>query len=104
MRSSEAKLLKYEQTFVCIKCKTPILVAAEYEKKYSISQPKMCSEGCSGKSFLHVDDDKCKDYQEIKIQERVKDFGVGSIPNTMWVTLEDDLVDMCKPGDNVTIW
>lgn len=26
------------------------------------------------------------------------------MPSFMWVTLEDDLVDACKPGDDVTIW
>ncbi|KAL3280038.1 hypothetical protein HHI36_017545 [Cryptolaemus montrouzieri] len=25
------------------------------------------------------------------------------MPSSMWVTLDDDLVDICKPGDNVTI-
>ena len=28
----------------------------------------------------------------------------GVVPRSMWVTLEDDLVDSCKPGDDVTIW
>lgn len=104
MRSSESKLLKYEHTYICVKCKSPITVAAEYERKYMITKPKVCFEHCSGKIFTHVDDDKCKDYQEIKIQEQIKEYGVCSIPNTMLVTLEDDLVDICKPGDNVTIW
>lgn len=106
MRSSEAKLLKYEHTYLCVKCKTPIIVTADYKRKYMIAEPKICisQEGCTGKTFIHVDDAKCKDYQEIKIQERVKEVGVGSMPNTMMVTLEDDLVDTCKPGDNVTIW
>lgn len=105
MRSSEAKLLKYEHTYLCVKCKIPIIVTADYKRKYMLSEPKVCtSQGCTGKNFIHVDDAKCKDYQEIKIQERVKEVGVGSMPNTMMVTLEDDLVDTCKPGDNVTIW
>ncbi|KAJ8937350.1 hypothetical protein NQ314_011895, partial [Rhamnusium bicolor] len=63
-------------------------------------------ENCSGKNLItlgELDSENCKDYQEIKIQEQVKKQGVGSMPNTMWVTLEDDLVDSCKPGDNVTI-
>lgn len=109
MRISAAKLLEYQRSYLCVKCKSPMLVPAEYERKYMIKEPKVClnGEGCSGKNFIHfggMDNEKCKDYQEIKIQERVKELGVGSMPNTMLVTLEDDLVDICKPGDNVTIW
>lgn len=29
---------------------------------------------------------------------------MGSMPKSMLVTLEDDLVDSCKPGDDVFIW
>ena len=45
----------------------------------------------------------CKDYQEIKVQEQVQKLAVGTIPRSMWVVLEDDLVDVCKAGDDVTI-
>ena len=46
---------------------------------------------------------RCRDYQEVKIQEQVQKLAVGTIPRSMWVVLEDDLVDCCKAGDNVTI-
>jgi DNA helicase MCM9 len=45
-----------------------------------------------------------KDYQEIKLQEPVHKLAVGTVPTSMWVTLEDDLVDQCKPGDDVIVW
>lgn len=44
-----------------------------------------------------------KDYQEIKVQEKLDIFSVGSVPRSVIVILEDDLVDSCKPGDDVTI-
>lgn len=86
-----------------------MLVTAEYEIRYCIKQPKRCGNPdiCPGRNFIQIgepNNDHCKDFQQIKIQEQIKKLGVGSMPNTMWVTLEDDLVDSCKPGDNVTIW
>jgi len=47
---------------------------------------------------------KCRNYQELKIQEQVQRLAVGTIPRSMWVVLMDDLVDSCKPGDDVTVW
>ena len=46
---------------------------------------------------------KCCNYQEIKIQELVQRLAVGTIPRSMWVVLEDDLVDTCKAGDDITV-
>ncbi|VEN59871.1 unnamed protein product [Callosobruchus maculatus] len=105
MRVTAAKLLEYQRTYICVKCKTSVLVQAEYDKNYVIKQPKKCL-SCFGSNLVNfgeLHNENCKDYQEIKIQEDVKRLGVGSIPDTIWVTLEDDLVDTCKPGDNVTI-
>lgn len=74
------------------------------------------------------EDQYIKDYQEIKIQvcnclytqvlhlnilkllfyilskEQIGKGGLGAMPRSMWVSLEDDLVDKCKPGDDVIIW
>lgn len=109
MSITPVKLLEYQRSYICVKCKYATLATAEYEKKYIIKQPKKCGnpEICLGTNFVQFGDlnsDYCKDFQQIKIQEQIKKLGVGSMPNTMWVTLEDDLVDSCKPGDNVTIW
>ena len=46
----------------------------------------------------------CRNLQELKLQEQVQRLAVGTIPRAMWVVLLDDLVDTCKPGDDVTIW
>ncbi len=47
--------------------------------------------------------DSCIDYQEIKIQEHVNKLSVGTIPRSITVILENDLVDTCKAGDDVTV-
>ncbi len=44
-----------------------------------------------------------RDYQEVKIQEQVQKLEVGKIPRSIWAVLTDDLVDSCKPGDDVTV-
>ena len=46
----------------------------------------------------------CRNYQELKVQEQVQRLAMGTIPRSMWVSLQDDLVDICKPGDDLTIW
>lgn len=54
--------------------------------------------------FIGTGPTACRNYQEIKIQEQVQRLSMGTIPRSMWVILEDDLVDTCKAGDDVTIW
>jgi DNA helicase MCM9 len=38
------------------------------------------------------------------LQEQVTKLKMGTIPRSMWITLEDDLVESCKPGDDAVIW
>jgi DNA helicase MCM9 len=47
--------------------------------------------------------DSCKDYQEIKVQEQVTKLAIGTIPRAITVILEDDLVDICKAGDDIAV-
>ncbi|KAJ1564122.1 DNA helicase mcm9, partial [Cladochytrium tenue] len=64
---------------------------------------------CDGKKFKEVVTDTgdmpdaCRDYQEIKVQEQVTKLAIGNIPRAITVILENDLVDTCKPGDDVSI-
>ena len=44
-----------------------------------------------------------QDYQEIRIQEQVYNLSLGTTPRRLWLTLEDDLVDTVKPGDDVEV-
>lgn len=43
------------------------------------------------------------DHQVVKIQEQASKLGVGSIPRSILVVLEDDLVDSVKAGDQVVV-
>ena len=44
-----------------------------------------------------------KDYQELKIQEKLDILSVGTVPKSVIVIVEDDLVGTCKSGDDITI-
>ena len=44
-----------------------------------------------------------QDHQEIKIQEQSCNLVPGHKPGSLWVSLEDDLVEIVKPGDHVEI-
>ncbi|KAK3910495.1 DNA helicase MCM9 [Frankliniella fusca] len=108
VRITAAKMLEYKRDYICAKCKYSFTIKAEYELYYGFSPISRCPnpEHCKGINFCAVDkvDHKnYKDYQEIKIQEQVSKLHVGSMPRSMWVTLEDDLVDACKPGDDVVV-
>ena len=55
------------------------------------SGPKKAA--CKSASFAYVEGSReCIDYQEIKIQEQVQSLTVGSIPRSIVVVLENDLV------------
>ncbi|KAL9967665.1 hypothetical protein ACROYT_G025945 [Oculina patagonica] len=110
IRVSTVKLLEYEKEYICARCKHVFGVQADFEQFYSIPKPTKCpsSKECNSNKFNCLSDGaseptSCRDYQEIKIQEQVQKLAVGTIPRSMWVVLEDDLVDSCKAGDDVTV-
>ncbi|XP_001379759.3 DNA helicase MCM9 [Monodelphis domestica] len=111
IRTSLVKVLEYERDYMCNKCKHVFVVKADFEQHYTFCRPSSCpnKEGCNSSKFTCLSDSSsssthCRDYQEIKIQEQVQRLSVGSIPRSMKVVLEDDLVDSCKSGDDLTIY
>ncbi|KAH9639377.1 hypothetical protein HF086_002066 [Spodoptera exigua] len=102
-------MLEYQRKYVCMKCRYENCVEAEFENRYILRPPSKCGndvKACRSSTFSQVplvSREHCKDYQEIKIQEQVNKLSIGTIPGSMWVVLEDDLVDCCKPGDDVII-
>jgi len=55
---------------------------------------------CVGTKFQSIEGatPMCRDYQELKIQESMQTLEKGSIPRSIVVVLEDDLVDTVKAG------
>ncbi|KAK2517967.1 Mcm9 [Columba livia] len=110
IRTSLVKVLEYERSYICNKCKHVFVVKADFEQYYAFCRPSAClnEEGCNSTKFTCLSGTTsstcCRDYQEIKIQEQVQRLSVGSIPRCMVVILEDDLVDSCKSGDDITVY
>lgn len=61
--------------------------------------------GCGSTSFSIVAaGGEHADYQEVKVQESASALTrVGSVPRSLLVKLNDDLVDRCNPGDDVVV-
>ncbi|NWT29150.1 MCM9 helicase, partial [Cardinalis cardinalis] len=111
IRTSSVKVLEFERSYICNKCKHVFAVKADFEQYYTFCRPAAClnEEGCNSTKFMCLSGTNssptcCRDYQEIKIQEQVQRLSVGSIPRCMVVVLEDDLVDSCKSGDDITVY
>ncbi|XP_034524936.1 DNA helicase MCM9 isoform X2 [Ailuropoda melanoleuca] len=111
IRTSLVKILEFERDYMCNKCKHVFVVKADFEQYYTFCRPSSCPslESCDSSKFtclsgLSSTPTRCRDYQEIKIQEQVQRLSVGSIPRSMKVILEDDLVDSCKSGDDLTVY
>ncbi|KAM6279440.1 DNA helicase MCM9 isoform 2-T2 [Porphyrio hochstetteri] len=109
IRTSMVKVLEFERTYICNKCKHVFAIKADFEQYYAFCRPSAClnEEGCNSIKFTCLSGTTsstcCRDYQEIKIQEQVQRLSVGSIPRCMMVILEDDLVDSCK-SDDITVY
>ncbi|XP_062292950.1 DNA helicase MCM9 [Scomber scombrus] len=110
IRTSVAKVLEYKRDYICAKCRHVFDVMADFDQFYTFVPPVACPnpDGCNSYKFSSLSEGSepalCRDYQEIKIQEQVQRLSVGSIPRSMVVVLEDDLVDRCKSGDDVTVY
>ncbi|MCI4389668.1 hypothetical protein PGIGA_G00101130 [Pangasianodon gigas] len=111
IRTSVTKVLEYQRDYICNKCRHVFSVQADFEQYYTFTPPSRCpsEDECSSFKFTCLAEQdappsSCRDYQEIKIQEQVQRLSVGSIPRSMLVILEDDLVDSCKSGDDITVY
>lgn len=80
IRTSLVKILEFERDYMCNKCKHVFAVKADFEQYYTFCRPSSCPslESCDSSKFTCLSDlssspTKCRDYQEIKIQEQVNE-------------------------------
>jgi DNA helicase MCM9 len=106
IRLGTVKMLNASREYTCrnSKCGHRFRVYADFEQGYILQPPRACPKECRSTEFMeNPDGDDCTDYQELKIQEQVQNLRFGSIPRSILVALEDDLVDTCRPGDDVVV-
>lgn len=61
---------------------------------------------CKSRAFAPIEDASMaeySDYQEIKVAETFKTLKPGLIPRSICVILQNTLVEVCKPGDDVML-
>lgn len=100
VRASEVKPYIKKACFKCIEC------SVLNEGKINglvLKKPIICND-CGGKN-LELDPEKSLfiNFQFVRIQELPEDLPAGQLPHYVEVTVVDDLVDQCRPGDRVLL-
>lgn len=116
VKLSQTKMIERKKTFRCVRCNFHLDIQADYDQGYAIVLPHFETCQCDPEKTKRnktnrfqpienkLDPRNRKDFQEIKLQEPFDQRFAGSMTSySMLVTLEDDLVDKCQPGDDVTI-
>lgn len=115
VKVSQIRMIEHRKSFSCVKCQYSLDIFADYGQGYAIVPPtEMCNnpEAPQCKSTMYRLNEKNmvlepngyrRDFQEIKLQEPFEEQVLGSMTSSIVVTLEDDLIEKCEPGDDVTV-
>ena len=112
IRSGVIQMLDSEKQFECEKCGHQFTVKADIQNGSRIDIPRICpssststsKKSCKSYEFNFIEGTRvCRDYQELKLQEQVQKLKMGSIPRSILVVVQDDLVDVCVAGDDVVM-
>ncbi|EOY07748.1 Minichromosome maintenance 8 [Theobroma cacao] len=104
VKASTVKPLVIKMNFACEKCTTEIPRMFPDGK---FSPPSTCTlHGCKSRTFKPIRSSaQAIDFQKIRLQELLKfeEHEEGRVPRTVECELTEDLVDLCIPGDVVTV-
>lgn len=113
IRTGLVRVVERERWFACAdpKCCYEFAVKIEIEHDNTMELPRVCpnpslpaGKRCTSSLFKAMDVPPSKaDYQEVKIQEPMQALDIGCMPRSIVVVCENDLVDLCKAGDDVTV-
>ena len=100
VRTSEIKPLAKKIAYACLNCNT---LNEALLKGLTLKKPTRCTQ-CSEKE-LEMDPENSffTDFQLVRLQELPEDLPAGQLPHYVEVTVMDDLVDRCRPGDRVLL-
>lgn len=104
VRTTLPKTIESAKEFRCRRCDHRFEVEGDPEQQYQVTVPTACPGelGCNASTFDEVGCIR-RDFQEIKVQEEIQRLAVGSLPRSISIVLLDDLVDVCKAGDQVQV-
>ena len=100
VRATPVKPMLVRAAFQCRRCN-----AMTYVDQVGVVMrgPGICAH-CRGKAFDFVEKQSIfMNSQEIRIQEKPEDLPPGQLPRAMDAKLIEDLVDIARPGDRVSI-
>ncbi len=103
VRATPVKAFLVVGAFKCRKCDALTFVK---QKGTFLTEPTRCEGPNCGRMGLFEfsqSDSTFINYQEVRVQERPEDLPPGQTPRWLDVRLTEDLVDLARPGDHVSI-
>eukprot|EP00755_Sulcionema_specki_P007470 Sspe_Gene.38376::Locus_18497_Transcript_1_1_Confidence_1.000_Length_2593::g.38376::m.38376/K10738/MCM9; DNA helicase MCM9 len=112
IRESSVKMFEACTTYVCERChgtkegrKDVPSLSPAHGPGVSIRPPQCssCGRQMVPAQARFKESVQLRDYQEVKLQDQVASLKAGTIPRSITVVLEDDLVESCKAGDDLIV-
>jgi len=117
VRTSAVRMLDQSKEYECQnpRCRLRFSVYADPEQDYMMPQPRVCpgvvqsrstndagaqQRPCGSTTLRELEGSRvCVDYQELRLQDSFEKLPLGSVPRSITVVLEADLVDRFNPGE-----
>ncbi|NHJ47410.1 MAG: minichromosome maintenance protein MCM [Asgard group archaeon] len=103
-RATVVKPLLVVGHFQCLSCIEEYIVVHQEDQRFT--PPLRCTNPSCGKAGpfkLLVESSSFIDWQKINIQERPEDLPPGQMPRSVSVLITNDMVDIVRPGDRVSV-
>jgi len=102
VRSTPVKPMITRAAFRCRRCENIVMVDQTGFLMRGVGICPSCRSAEASFELL-IDRSAFMDFQEMRIQERPEDLPPGQLPRSIDVRLIEDLVDIARPGDRVSV-